>query len=308
MPARWSRAARCARCWRGRAIPTRWACATPSPTCCRTRWSWCRSTAARPTCASRRPAAASRRAARSSQPACTTGPARRRRRPTTTSSACLPRRRGRHPPHRRTGSRDMAALVELRDVVKHFPRLALAGRDRRAAGTRPCTRSTASSFDIGAGDAVGHRGRIGLRQDHARPAAAEAHRADRAAPSPSTARRWPACAASDLRAFRRQAQLVFQNPFDALNPRFTIYRAVAEPLVNAGIDKAEHADRVARGLPPRPPARPRALSRPLPAPAERRPAAARRAGARAGARRRASWSPTSRCRCSMSACAPASSP
>jgi ABC-type microcin C transport system duplicated ATPase subunit YejF len=38
---------------------------------------------------------------------------------------------------------------------------------------------------------------------------------------------------------------VFQNPFDALNPRFTIYRAVAEPLLNAGIDKAEHADRVA---------------------------------------------------------------
>jgi len=48
-----------------------------------------------------------------------------------------------------------------------------------------------------------------------------------------------------LRAFRRQAQLVFQNPFDALNPRFTIYRAVAEPLLNAGIDRAEHMDRVA---------------------------------------------------------------
>jgi peptide/nickel transport system ATP-binding protein len=48
-----------------------------------------------------------------------------------------------------------------------------------------------------------------------------------------------------LRDFRRQAQLVFQNPFDALNPRFTIYRAVAEPLLNAGIDKVEHMDRVA---------------------------------------------------------------
>jgi len=32
---------------------------------------------------------------------------------------------------------------------------------------------------------------------------------------------------------------------NALNPRFTIYRAVAEPLLNAGIDKAEHMDRVA---------------------------------------------------------------
>ena len=41
---------------------------------------------------------------------------------------------------------------------------------------------------------------------------------------------------------------MFQNPFDALNPRFTIYRAVAEPLLNAGIDKAEHADRVAQAF------------------------------------------------------------
>ena len=52
----------------------------------------------------------------------------------------------------------------------------------------------------------------------------------------------------NLRAFRREAQLVFQNPFDALNPRFTIYRAVAEPLLNAGIDKSEHADRVANAF------------------------------------------------------------
>ena len=55
-----------------------------------------------------------------------------------------------------------------------------------------------------------------------------------------TDRRGPA-----LLTFRARAQLVFQNPFDALNPRFTIYRAVAEPLLNAGIDKAEHMDRVA---------------------------------------------------------------
>jgi len=51
-----------------------------------------------------------------------------------------------------------------------------------------------------------------------------------------------------LRAFRREAQLVFQNPFDALDPRFAIYRAVAEPLLNAGIDKAEHAGRVANAF------------------------------------------------------------
>ena len=47
-----------------------------------------------------------------------------------------------------------------------------------------------------------------------------------------------------LRPFRARAQLVFQNPFDALNPRFTIRRSLAEPLRNFGIPEAEHAARI----------------------------------------------------------------
>ena len=44
--------------------------------------------------------------------------------------------------------------------------------------------------------------------------------------------------------FRARAQLVFQNPFDALNPRFTIRRALAEPLHNFGVPRSEHAARI----------------------------------------------------------------
>ena len=47
-----------------------------------------------------------------------------------------------------------------------------------------------------------------------------------------------------LRPFRSRAQLVFQNPFDALNPRFTIERTLREPLRNFGIPRAEHAARI----------------------------------------------------------------
>jgi oligopeptide/dipeptide ABC transporter ATP-binding protein len=55
-------------------------------------------------------------------------------------------------------------------------------------------------------------------------------------------------AGPDLRKFRQRAQLVFQNPFDAFNPRFTLQRALAEPLVNAGIARAEHEARLRLAL------------------------------------------------------------
>lgn len=51
-----------------------------------------------------------------------------------------------------------------------------------------------------------------------------------------------------LRRFRQQAQLVFQNPFDAINPRFNVRRTVAEPLVNTGVPRAEHAGRIEEAL------------------------------------------------------------
>ncbi len=47
-----------------------------------------------------------------------------------------------------------------------------------------------------------------------------------------------------LRPFRARAQLVFQNPFDALNPRFTIRRSLTEPLRNFGIHQREHGERI----------------------------------------------------------------
>ena len=47
-----------------------------------------------------------------------------------------------------------------------------------------------------------------------------------------------------LRPFRSRAQLVFQNPFDALNPRFTVEQTLREPLRNFGLQRDEHAARI----------------------------------------------------------------
>jgi oligopeptide/dipeptide ABC transporter ATP-binding protein len=137
----------------------------------------------------------------------------------------------------------MATLVELRDVVKHFPVARSLGEVVR--GQHPAVRALDGvSFDVGSGDAVAIVGESGcgkttlgrLMLKLAEPTAGSI-----AFDGAELAE----LSGEGLRAFRRQAQLVFQNPFDALNPRFTIYRAVAEPLLNAGIDKAEHLDRVA---------------------------------------------------------------
>ena len=49
-------------------------------------------------------------------------------------------------------------------------------------------------------------------------------------------------------AFRRRAQLVFQNPFDALNPHFTIRRSLYEPLFNTKVPVADHDRLVGQAL------------------------------------------------------------
>lgn len=52
-----------------------------------------------------------------------------------------------------------------------------------------------------------------------------------------------------LRAFRRSVQMVFQDPFGSLNPRFSIGRTVTEPLLIHGVrESTERRDRAAAAL------------------------------------------------------------
>ena len=52
-----------------------------------------------------------------------------------------------------------------------------------------------------------------------------------------------------LKAYRREAQIIFQDPFESINDRFTVRRWVREPLEIHGIgDAEEKANRVAEAL------------------------------------------------------------
>ena len=57
---------------------------------------------------------------------------------------------------------------------------------------------------------------------------------------------------SELRAIRREMQMIFQDPFSSLNPRMTLFDIVSEPLYNyrAG-NRREREDRVRRAPAPR---------------------------------------------------------
>ncbi|MBM3598140.1 MAG: ABC transporter ATP-binding protein [Alphaproteobacteria bacterium] len=140
----------------------------------------------------------------------------------------------------------MAALLEADDVVKHFPVKRSLGEI--ATGRHPAVHAVDGiSFAIESGESVGLLGESGCGKTTTGRLLLRL-----AVPTAGTIRfdgqDIGTLAGDDLATFRRRAQLVFQNPFEALNPRFTVLRAIAEPLVNAGVPRADHQARVVEAM------------------------------------------------------------
>ena len=138
------------------------------------------------------------------------------------------------------------SLVAAEALQKHFP----AARSLRAAltGRRPVVRAVDGiDLAIAPGDSVGlvgesgsgktSIGRLLLRLDRPTAGVIRFDGTDLAQ-----------LGRPALKRFRARAQLVFQNPYDAVNPRFTIGRALAEPLISLGVPKADRPARIAEAL------------------------------------------------------------
>jgi oligopeptide/dipeptide ABC transporter ATP-binding protein len=132
-------------------------------------------------------------------------------------------------------------ILEVKDLKKHFP--VKKGLLRRTVGQVYAVDGI--SFTIGEGETLGLVGESGCGKSTAGRAILRLIE-----PTSGTVKMMgqdiSGLSKKELRPFRKQAQIVFQDPFSSLNPRMTAGDIVGEPLFVHGIaNRRERAEQVA---------------------------------------------------------------
>jgi len=134
-----------------------------------------------------------------------------------------------------------ATVIEVQDLVKTFP----LSQGMFAAGGAVVHALSSVSFSVRAGETLGIVGESGCGKTTLGKTLLRLYPAD-SGRILLHGRDITQTGGSDLRALRRNIQMVFQDPFSSFNPRMSCGRIVAEPLEIHGIAKgAEKRDRVA---------------------------------------------------------------
>ena len=131
-----------------------------------------------------------------------------------------------------------APLLSVENVTKHFP--VRRGLMRRVTGAVQAV--TDVSFTLGAGETLAIVGESGCGKSTAGRTILRLH-------EPTSGRVLLngrdvfSLSPAELRAARREMQMIFQDPFGSLNPRMTVREVIAEPLRLHGMAGGAGLDR-----------------------------------------------------------------
>jgi oligopeptide/dipeptide ABC transporter ATP-binding protein len=136
---------------------------------------------------------------------------------------------------------EATTVLEVEDLKKHFP--VRKGLLRRTVGQVYAVDGI--SFSIGEGETLGLVGESGCGKSTAGRAVLRLIEPT-AGRVTMTGRDITHLSKKELRPYRRQMQIVFQDPFSSLNPRMTAGDIVGEPLLVHGVARGkERRERVA---------------------------------------------------------------
>jgi oligopeptide/dipeptide ABC transporter ATP-binding protein len=136
-----------------------------------------------------------------------------------------------------------APLLSVKGLVKHFP--VKKGVLQQTVGQVRAVDGV--SFDIALGETLGLVGESGCGKSTVGKAILKLL-------DPTAGEIWLGGARIDglskgeMRPFRRQMQVVFQDPYSSLNPRLTVRDIVAEPLRNFAVAVGQGLEKRVRGL------------------------------------------------------------
>lgn len=141
----------------------------------------------------------------------------------------------------------MEAALEVKDLIKHYPvRGSVLGS--LGVGERKVVHAVDGvSFEVSQGEIVGLVGESGCGKTTTGKLVTRLE-----APTSGSivfqGRDIARLSQSQLRAVRQDLQIIFQDPYDSLDPRYTVEMAVQEPLRAQGVDAAERRRRVEETL------------------------------------------------------------